>query len=145
MRTHAPTSPHPPPDDRVAALAARVSLVSLCALIVLCVAWELWLAPLRPHGSALVLKAVPLLFALRGVWRRDSYTMQWSSMLVLAYLAEGVVRAMTDPAPSAALGTVEIGLSLLYFVATLVWLAPLKRAARRAAKQPAATRRDTPT
>lgn len=121
------------------ALAAYLALISLAALILLCVSWELWLAPLKPHGSALVLKVVPLLFAWRGVWRRDTYTMQWSSMLILAYLAEGVVRAMSDPRPSATLGAIEIVLTLIYFGATLLWLAPLKRAARRHA----AKRRET--
>ena len=41
-------------------LAASASLV---ALIVLCVAWEAWLAPLRPGGSWMILKVVPLLAA----------------------------------------------------------------------------------
>ena len=59
---------------------------SLLALIALCVAWELVLAPLRPGGSWLVLKVVPLLLPLRGVLKRDLYTMQWSSMLILLYL-----------------------------------------------------------
>ena len=69
---------------------------SLLALIALCVAWELVLAPLRPGGSWMVLKVIPLLLPLRGVLKRDLYTMQWSSMLILLYLAEGVVRATSD-------------------------------------------------
>jgi uncharacterized membrane protein len=69
---------------------------SLVALIVLCVAWELALAPLRPGGSWMVLKVVPLLLPLRGVLKRNIYTMQWSSMLILLYFAEGIVRATSD-------------------------------------------------
>ena len=61
---------------------------SLIALILLCLAWELVLAPLRPGGSWMVLKVVPLLLPLRGVLKRDVYTLQWSSMLILVYLAE---------------------------------------------------------
>jgi uncharacterized membrane protein len=45
----------------------RIAALSLIALIALCIAWEIWLAPLRPGGSWLALKAVPLLFALRGI------------------------------------------------------------------------------
>ena len=69
---------------------------SLVVLILLCVAWELALAPLRPGGSWMVLKVVPLLLPLRGILKRDVYTLQWSSMLILVYLAEGLVRATSD-------------------------------------------------
>ncbi|MCP1573743.1 putative membrane protein [Herbaspirillum rubrisubalbicans] len=71
---------------------------SLVALILLCLAWELMLAPLRPGGSWMVLKVLPLLLPLRGVLKRDVYTLQWSSMLILVYLAEGLVRATSDTA-----------------------------------------------
>ena len=40
-----------------------LSVASLVALILLTLAWELWLAPLRPGGSLLALKAVVLLTA----------------------------------------------------------------------------------
>jgi uncharacterized membrane protein len=36
------------------------SALSLVALILLRLGWELWLAPLRPGGSLLALKALPL-------------------------------------------------------------------------------------
>ncbi len=39
---------------------------SLIALILLSLAWELWLAPLRPGGSWLVLKILRLLGSLFG-------------------------------------------------------------------------------
>ena len=41
------------------------AVASLLALILLTLAWELWLAPLRPGGSWLVLKAAILLLPLR--------------------------------------------------------------------------------
>src|SRR5690606_28653235 len=40
----------------------RTASVCLIGLIALGLAWELWLAPLRPGGSWLVLKVIPLLF-----------------------------------------------------------------------------------
>ncbi|MCA8250255.1 DUF2069 domain-containing protein [Burkholderia multivorans] len=110
------------------ALAAAASLV---ALIALCVAWEVWLAPLRPGGSALMLKAVPLALALPGVWRRNIYTMQWASMLVLVYFAEGIVRGMSDRGLSATLGWCETALALGFFAAALAYVAPFKRAAKK--------------
>jgi len=112
------------------------TLVSLILLIVLCLAWELLLAPLRPGGSWMVLKAVPLLLPLRGVWRRDVYTLQWSSMLILVHLAEGVVRLSSDPQHlSAVLGGIEAALTCLYFVCALLYLRPYKKAAREIARQ----------
>ncbi|MDR5750324.1 MULTISPECIES: DUF2069 domain-containing protein [unclassified Caballeronia] len=111
---------------------ATGAFASLVALIALSFAWELWLAPLRPGGSALALKALPLVFALPGTWRRDLYTLQWASMLVLLYLAEGTVRGMTDGGLSARLGWIEALLALVFFGCALGYVAPYKRAARAA-------------
>lgn len=111
------------------------AVASLLALIALCVAWEWVLAPLRPGGSWLVLKVVPLLIPLRGVLKRDVYTLQWSSMLVLLYLMEGVVRVTTDSGLSAILGGIEVGLSLVFFFCSLLFLRPYKKAAKQLAKQ----------
>jgi uncharacterized membrane protein len=110
--------------------------VSLVALIVLCVAWELALAPLRPGGSWMVLKVIPLLFPLRGVLKRDVYTMQWSSMLILLYFTEGIVRATSDRVPaSITLGWVEVALSGVYFLCAILYLSPYKKAAKEIARQ----------
>ena len=114
---------------RAAALGATVALI---ALIALSVAWEWWLAPLRPGGTALVLKAVPLLLALPGVLRRRLYTLQWASMLILLYFAEGIVRGMSDRGLSAQLGWLETLLAVAFFVCALVYVAPFKQAAQRA-------------
>jgi uncharacterized membrane protein len=119
------------PDRRAHLLA----LSTLLALLVLCVAWEMWLAPLRPGGSAMVLKALPLLLPLGGLIRRDNYTMQWSSMLILLYFIEGVVRGFSDPPAVRWIGWLEACLSLVYFICVLVYLAPLKRAARARRRQ----------
>jgi uncharacterized membrane protein len=92
---------------------------SLLALIFLCLAWELWLAPLRPGGSWLALKALPLLSPLLGILRGRRYTYQWASMLVLAYFAEGAVRALGDGGRSAALALTEILLTLVFFISAV--------------------------
>ena len=96
-----------------------VSAFSLVALIALCLAWELWLAPLRPGGSLLALKALPLALPLAGVLRGRRYTYQWSSMLILAYFAEGVTRAWSEVGPSRHFALAEIALSLGYFAAAI--------------------------
>ena len=106
-------------------------------LIALAFAWERWLAPLRPGGSALVFKALPLVFALPGVLRRRLYTLQWASMLVLLYFTEGIVRGMSDAGRSAQLGWAQTALAVAFLACALAYLAPFKRAARarRAAGQ----------
>jgi uncharacterized membrane protein len=100
-------------------LLRRIAAATLVALIVLCVAWELWLAPLRPGGSLLALKALPLAAPLGGIWQGRRYTFQWSSMLILGYLAEGVTRAFSERGPSQALAALEVVLSLAFFAAAV--------------------------
>lgn len=111
------------------------AVISLTLLIALCVAWELALAPLRPGGSWMVLKVIPLLLPLRGVLKREIYTMQWSSMLILLYLAEGVVRGTSDKGLSATLGWVEVGLVCVFFICVIFYLRPYKQAAKKLAQQ----------
>ncbi|QCP50071.1 DUF2069 domain-containing protein [Trinickia violacea] len=111
---------------------AQGAALSLIALIALAIVWEGWLAPLRPGGSALLLKAVPLLLPLFGVLKRRVYTFQWASMLILLYFAEGIVRGMTDGGLSARLGWIEAALAVIFFICALGYVAPFKRAARAA-------------
>jgi uncharacterized membrane protein len=101
---------------RAAALAAAACLI---ALILLCVAWELFAAPVKPGGSWLVLKAAPLMIPLFGVLHGRRYTFQWTTLLIWLYFAEGVVRAWSDTGLAARLAAAEIVLSLAYFVAAV--------------------------
>jgi uncharacterized membrane protein len=115
-----------------AARAARrwrqAATLLLSALVLLCLAWELWLAPLRPGGSWLALKVLPLLWILPGIARGHSYTYRVSTMLILAYFMEGVVRGWSDGGTSAQIALVEIALSLAFFGAAIAHL----RAGRKA-------------
>lgn len=111
------------------------ALFSLVCLFLLCILWELFLAPIKPGGSLMFLKAVPLAFAIRGVAKGSHYTLQWSSMLVLLYLMEGVVRVMSDPpGPSILLAWFEILFSTVFFFAAILYVRPAKKAAKLAAK-----------
>ena len=83
---------------------------SLLALIALSLAWELWLAPLHPGGSWLVLKVVPLLLAIAGILKGRRYTYQWASMLILLYFIEGVVRMFSNT-----------GLALVFFLGAMFY------------------------
>ena len=95
---------------------------TLLSLIFLCLAWELWLAPLRPGGSWMALKALPLLLPLMGVLNGRRYTYQWASMLILAYLAEGVARAASESGISAALALAEALLALGFFASAVFYV-----------------------
>ena len=120
---------NPPALTAAQQAARRAAAVTWVALLLLAVLWEWLLAPLRPGGSWLLLKAVPLLLPLAGVLRGDVKVMQWALLLVLLYIAEGSVRAADQP-PAGTLAMIEIALGLAFFVAAIVYLRPFKKAAR---------------
>lgn len=97
------------------------STVSLVLLATLCLLWELRLAPIRPGGSFLAFKALPLAVPLYGIVRGARYTYQWTSMLVLAYFVEGVMRAWSERGLSQQLAFAEIALSVVLFVCAVAY------------------------
>jgi uncharacterized membrane protein len=90
---------------------------SVVGLIALCLIWELLGAPLRPGGSWLALKALPLCFPLAGLLKNRMYTYRWVSLMVWLYFTEGVVRAYSDRAPSSYYALAEVVLCLALFTA----------------------------
>ena len=114
---------------RVFHTGAVTSLVILCIWLL---AWEIVVAPLHPGGSLLALKALPL----RGVIKRDLYTLQWSSMVILIYFVEGAVRAWSDKTEISRLMALgEVLLVCAYFVFALLYLRPYKKQAQKLAKE----------
>lgn len=69
----------------------------------------------------LVLKTIPLLAPLFGILNGRRYTYQWSSMLILAYFAEGTVRLSSDPSGPSIPALLETTLSLVFFLAALLY------------------------
>ena len=94
-------------------------VVSLIALIFLTLAWEAWLAP--TSSVILMLKIVPLLFPLFGILRGKRYTYQWSSMLILLYFTEGVVRAYSESGVAAWLAGGEVLLSVVFYLCAIFY------------------------
>ena len=94
-----------------------MAFFSVASLIVLGLAWELWLAPIRPGGSLLALKVLPLILPLSGIFKNRMYTFRWLSLLVWLYFTEGVVRAWSDRSPGNYLAMIEVALCLLLFLA----------------------------
>ena len=125
---------HPSP----AVQATRVvAVASLLALMALGLAWELWLAPLRPGGSWLSLKVLPLALALPGLLRYRMQTCRGLALFVWLYFVEGVVRATSDHGVSARCALAQVALVLLLFAACAAQVRLRQRAARAAAAGPA--------
>jgi uncharacterized membrane protein len=56
------------------------------------------------------------------VLRARRYTLQWSTLLIWLYAAEGATRTYTDSGASAVLAAVELALALAYFAAAVACL-----------------------
>lgn len=101
--------------DAVTELTRAVAVTSLLGLIVLGLAWELWLAPTGQR--TLALKVLPLIIPLAGLLKHRLYTYRWVSLMVWLYFIEGTVRATSGHGPSVPLAWIEVLLCVLLFVA----------------------------
>lgn len=90
----------------------------LAALILLGLAWELWLAP--TGSRALALKVLPLALPLSGVLALRLRSYRALTLLVWLYVAEGAMRAMTERGVSMQLAWLELLLCAALFVACIV-------------------------
>ncbi len=104
-------------NDKTISLTRILAVGSLVAMILLGLAWELWLAPLRPGGSWLALKVLPLCIPLAGLLKNRMYTYRWVSLMVWLYFTEGVVRAWGDKPPGNWLALAQVLLCCTLFVA----------------------------
>ncbi len=140
-----PPSPSPATPSGIEPAAVvhsrRLAVGSVLALILLGLAWELWLAPLRPGGSWWAIKVLPLALPLAGLLKNRMYTYRWLSLLVWLYFTEGVVRATTERGLSAVLAGLEVLLSVLLFVACVWHVRSRLRAAGKEAIAADAARR----
>lgn len=107
----------PPSSNTTVSLTRTLAVGSLLGLIVLGLAWELWLAPLRPGGSWLALKVLPLCIPLAGLLKNRMYTYRWVSLMIWLYFTEGVVRAWGDRPPGNWLALAQVLLCVALFVA----------------------------
>ncbi|MCL4761325.1 MAG: DUF2069 domain-containing protein [Burkholderiales bacterium] len=112
--------------------AARLALAGLVALTLVALLWEWLLAPLRPGGSWLVLKAVPLAALVPAALRGARRGMQVLSLLLPFYVAEGVVRGLSEAGRHALVAWTSALIAAATFVALLAWL----RAARAGPGRP---------
>ncbi|RZL10349.1 MAG: DUF2069 domain-containing protein [Rubrivivax sp.] len=100
-----------------------MALACTLGLIVLGVAWELWLAPLPGGTGALAWKVLPLTLGVAGLLKHKLYTYRWLSLLVWLYFTEGIVRLTSDRLPlSQALAGIELALSIVLFASCAVYV-----------------------
>ena len=112
-------SVHAPPST---SRAARIASLGLIALVLFCLLWELLLAPLRPGGSWLALKALPLALLVPSALRGTRRALQWLSLLLPFYVAEGVVRGFTESGRHALVAWVAAAIAAATFAALLAWV-----------------------
>lgn len=105
-----------------------VAVAATAALIVLGLAWELWLAP--TGSRTLAVKVLPLALVLPGLLRMRMYTYRWLSLLVWLYVTEGLVRATSERGPGARLAMIEVALAVVAFAACAVHIRSRLRGAR---------------
>jgi uncharacterized membrane protein len=129
--THTSSAPALPASPSVS-LTRTLAVGSLLGLIVLGLVWELFLAPIRPGGSWLALKVLPLCVPLAGLLKNRMYTYRWVTLMVWLYFAEGVVRAYSDKPPGNTLAMLEVALCLLLFSASAMHVRLRQKSAARA-------------
>ena len=116
--------------DKAVDLTRWLAVGSHLGLIILGLVWELLLAPVRPGGSWLAVKVLPLCIPLAGLLKNRMYTYRWVSLLVWIYFAEGIVRAYGDRPPGSWLAMAEVVLCVALFVACVLHIRLRQRHAR---------------
>ena len=79
----------------------------------------MWLSPLRPGGSMLWAKVLPLVLALPGLYKAKIYTFQWLSLLVWLYVCEALVRVYSTQIVEIVLSIIWLVMSLTLFI--IIW------------------------
>jgi len=76
----------------------------------------------RPGGSLLALKGVPLLALWIGVARGKLRSAQWALVLLPWYFAEGLVRGISEAGRHALCAFAASALALLALATALAWI-----------------------
>ena len=100
---------------------ARLAIAAVPLLALVDVLWETAWAPLRPGSYSLALKALPLAVLLPGLARGNRRARQWLALLLPFYVAEGVVRAFSEPGRHALVAAAAGLVATVAFLAVLGW------------------------
>ena len=111
-------------------LSRNLAVYAVTGLILLCLAWELWLAP--TGRGTLALKVLPLLPAPLGLWRYRMYTYRWVALFIWLYVLEGLVRSTSEGGLGQWLALAEVVLGALVFTACTAQIRQRLKAAKSA-------------
>jgi len=109
-----------PPALSAAASWQRWAVALVAALALFEALWEMSFAPLRPGGSWLVLKALPLAVLWLPLARGHRRARQMASLVLPLYFGEGIVRAMTESGRHAQVAAVATAIALCALIAVLL-------------------------
>ena len=98
----------------------RIGIALVAALILVELLWETVLAPVRPGGSWLALKALPLALVWPGIARGRVRSRQIASLLLPFYFAEAIARAVTETGRHGVVAGSAAALSAAAFVALML-------------------------
>ena len=98
----------------------RWAVALVAALALLEALWELVLAPVRPGGSWLALKALPLALLWWPLARGNRRPRQIASLVLPLYFGEGIVRALTEHGRHAQVAALATAIALAALVAVLM-------------------------
>ena len=113
--------------DAVVRGTRAATVVLLAALILLGLAWELWLAP--TGSRALALKVLPLALPVGGVLTLRLASYRALTLLVWLYVAEGAFRAATERGTAMQLAWLELLLCAALFAVCVVHIRSRVKAA----------------
>ena len=97
------------------------SILIVTAMIIFGFLWEILINPLRPTGSLLWLKIIPLVLTLPGLFKARILTFQCLSLLVWLYICEALVRIYSDDWIEILMSSLWLAMSLLLFF--VIWRA----------------------
>lgn len=105
---------------------SRLFYANLCAFLLFCfifflMLWESVLAPIRPGGSWLILKSLPLCFAFWGILKGEKRSFQKLALILQFYFLESLVRVF-DPFPVNLMAALEFLFSILLFILLVLFL-----------------------
>jgi uncharacterized membrane protein len=109
-----------PAQDNFDVRQQRLLVALIGALVLIELLWEVVLAPVRPGGSWLALKAVPLALLWPGIARGRTSSRRIASLLLPFYIAEAFVRATTEPGRHAVVASCAATLGAAAFVALML-------------------------
>jgi len=113
----------------VAARWHRAAVAAIFALALIELLWETLLAPLRPGGSWLALKALPLAILCVALARGSQQARKAASLILPIYFGEAILRAVSEHGRHSLVASMAAALALAAFAALLL---SFRRARERA-------------